>query len=63
MPFKSLSQLRRFGAMVKRGEISKGKFKQWRDETPNISVLPERLKKKKRKTAKQHYTNFLKKSK
>lgn len=53
MPFKSKSQVRRFGAMVKRGEVSKKKFQQWLDETPNIKSLPERIKKKKKKTTKQ----------
>ena len=42
MPFKSASQLRKFGAMTGRGEIFKTKFKQWGDETPSVSGLPER---------------------
>lgn len=42
MPLKSKAQLRKFGALVKKGEISPAKFKQWRDETPNIKELPER---------------------
>lgn len=48
VPFRSKAQLRRFAAMVKRGEISKKKFKQWLKETPNIKKLPERVKKRKK---------------
>lgn len=44
-PFKSRSQLRKFGAMSKRGEISKATFEKWKRHTPNIKKLPERKKK------------------
>ncbi len=50
MPFMSKAQIRLFGAKTASGEISQDKFKQWRDETPNISRLPER----KRKTVKDY---------
>ena len=46
MPFKSKAQLKKFGAMVKRGEISKQKFNEWLKATPNVKKLPERVKKK-----------------
>jgi len=46
MPFRSKSQVRRFGAMVKRGEISKEKFREWLSETPSVKALPERVKSK-----------------
>lgn len=46
-PFKSKSQLRKFGAMVGRGEISKTTYKKWKKHTPNLKKLPERVKKKK----------------
>ena len=46
MPFKSKAQLRKFGAMVKRGEISKRKFNEWLKATPSVKKLPERVKKK-----------------
>lgn len=49
MPFKSKAQVRKFGAMLKRGEISKATFNKWVKHTPNIKKLPERIKKKKRK--------------
>lgn len=49
MPFRSKAQIRKFGAMVRRGEISKEKFREWLEETPNIKKLPERVRKKKRK--------------
>ena len=47
MPFKSKAQVKKFGAMVGRGEISKATFKKWKKHTPNIKKLPERVKKKK----------------
>ena len=46
MPFKSLSQVRKFASMLKRGEISKATFEKWKRHTPNIKKLPERKKKK-----------------
>ena len=49
MPFRSKAQVRKFGAMVKRGEISKKKFEEWLHETQNIKKLPERVEKKKTK--------------
>ena len=49
MPLKSKSQLRKFGAMAGRGEISQAEFKEWRDKTKNIKALPEKVKKKKKK--------------
>ncbi len=45
-PFRSKSQVRKFGAMVKRGDISQATFNKWRKHTPNIKKLPERKKKK-----------------
>ena len=49
MPFKSKAQMRKFGAMLSRGEISKKKFDEWAHATKNIKKLPERVKKKKSK--------------
>lgn len=49
MPFKSKAQQRKFFAMESRGEIPKGTAKKWADETKNISTLPERKTKKKKK--------------
>lgn len=48
MPFKSKAQVRKFGAMMRRGEISKKKFKEWAHATKSIKRLPERVKKKKK---------------
>jgi len=45
MPFKSKAQLRKFAAMERRGEIPKGTFKRWLEETPNVKKLPERASK------------------
>jgi len=45
MPFKSKSQMRAFFAKEKRGELPKGTAERWAEETPNISALPERVKK------------------
>ena len=47
MPFRSKAQVRKFGAMVKRGEISQAEFDKWLKHTPNIKGLPERVGKKK----------------
>ena len=40
MPFKSEAQRRKFGAMVKKGEITKKTFDEWNAETPKN--IPER---------------------
>ena len=48
IPFKSRSQLRKFGAMQKSGEISKATFNKWKKHTPSIKKLPERAEKKKK---------------
>ena len=47
MPFRSVSQIKKFGAMVKSGEISKATFNKWKKHTPNIKKLPKKVKKKK----------------
>jgi hypothetical protein len=48
MPYKSLKQMRAaFGGYL--GKEMKDKAKQWADETPNISSLPEYAAKKKGK--------------
>ena len=49
MPLESKAQLRKFGAMAGRGEITQKTFKHWRDATPNIKKLPERARKRKNK--------------
>jgi hypothetical protein len=49
MPFKSKSQLRKFAILVKQGKMSKKVFKEWLKETPNIKVLPNKVKRIKRK--------------
>ena len=48
MPLKSKVQARKFGAMLKSGEISKATFDKWMKHTSNIKKLPERVKKKKK---------------
>lgn len=47
MPFRSKAQVRKFGAMVGRGEISKATFNKWKKHTPSMKKLPERKRKKK----------------
>ena len=42
MPFKSKAQQRLFFAKENRGELPKGKAKEWADETPDIKSLPEK---------------------
>jgi len=58
-PFKSESQRRKFYAMAERGEISKGKVKEYEEETKGD--LPERVEKKeKHKKAKMKADKFQK---
>ncbi len=47
MPFKSKAQMRKFGAMLRSGEISEDEYEEWRRATPNVSRLPERVGRKK----------------
>ena len=47
MPFKSEAQRKKFHAMEKRGEMSKGTAKRWEKETPK-GKLPEKVKPKKK---------------
>jgi hypothetical protein len=59
MPFKSEAQRRKFYAMQERGEISKGKVKEYEEETKGN--LPERVEKKeKHKKAKMKAEKFQK---
>lgn len=46
MPYKSLKQMRKFFVMEKRGELPKGKAKEWAHETPDIRALPLKAKKR-----------------
>ncbi len=43
MPFKSKSQLRKFGELVKQGKMKPKVFKEWLSATPSVKNLPERL--------------------
>jgi len=43
MPFRSKAQMRKFAAMERRGELSRGTFRRWLEETPNVKKLPERV--------------------
>lgn len=56
MPFKSQAQVRKFGALMRRGKISKAKFDEWAHAT-DMSHLPERKDKTKyvRKALKKRY--------
>jgi len=49
MPFRSRSQVKKFGAMVKRKEISRRTFREWLDKTPSVKSLPEKVKKQSRR--------------
>jgi hypothetical protein len=44
MPFKSKAQMKKFFAMENRGELPKGKARQWAHETKSIKSLPEHKK-------------------
>lgn len=46
MPFRSKAQMRKFGAMVARGEMADETFRRWLAETPRKKALPERVQEK-----------------
>lgn len=46
MPFKSKSQVKKFGALERAGKIPKGTTKRWAKHTPNIKSLPARARPK-----------------
>ena len=46
MPFKSKSQMRKFYVLEREGKISKSTLNEFKEATPNIKKLPERLVKK-----------------
>ena len=52
-PFKSQSQMKKFFAMEKRGEMKKGTAERWAKHTPNIKSLPKKVKKKKKRSFKK----------
>lgn len=41
-PFKSKAQMRKFGSLVKKGQMAESVFKRWLSETKNVKSLPER---------------------
>lgn len=43
MPFRSKAQVRKFGAMMSRGQISRETFHRWVRHTPDMSNLVERV--------------------
>jgi len=45
-PFKSRKQMKWMFSAENRGEVKKGTAKRWAHETPDISELPEKKKKK-----------------
>lgn len=51
MPFKSKAQRRKFAELLVKGEISPETYEEWNRETGG-KELPERVKKKKKKTRK-----------
>ena len=52
MPFKSQAQRRKFAQLLVEGKISPETFEEWNRETGG-KVLPERVKKKAKRTAKK----------
>jgi len=55
MPFRSQRQRRFMFAAEARGDIEKGTAKRWAEHTPNIKSLPEKAKKKPKKTTKKKH--------
>lgn len=43
MPFRSQAQLRKFRAMVRRGEMDEATLERWLSETTDVGGLPERV--------------------
>jgi hypothetical protein len=52
MPFKSKAQRRKFAELLVKGEISPETYEEWNRETGG-KILPERVKKKKKRTARK----------
>lgn len=53
MPLKSRKQVAKMFVLEREGQLPPGKAEQMARETPNISALPERLTKPKRKPRKR----------
>lgn len=49
MPFRSKAQIRLFAVLVAKGKMKPQTFKKWLDETPDLSRLPERVRRKRGK--------------
>ena len=49
MPFKSKSQVRKCGALMKEGKISESTFDEFASSTKSIKKLPEKVKKGKKR--------------
>ena len=49
MPFKSKAQMRKFAAMVRRGEMSEKTYKEWAAKTRSVERLPERVGRKQKR--------------
>lgn len=47
MPFKSKSQMRRFGHLLKEGKMTQEEYDKWAEGTPSMDKLPERTTTKK----------------
>ncbi len=52
MPFKSKAQRRKFAELLVKGEISPETYEEWNRESGG-KLLPERVKKKKKKSARK----------
>ncbi len=52
MPFKSKAQMIKFAYLEKEGKLPKGTTRAWLAETPSISKLPKKVKKKKKRKQK-----------
>lgn len=47
MPYKSIEQMHKFFALEKEGKLPMGTAMKWMHETPNITRLPKKKKRKK----------------
>ena len=61
MPFKSKAQRRKFAELLVKGEISPETYEEWNRETGG-KILPERVKKKAKKSARKKTVRKAKKT-
>jgi len=62
MPWRSKAQVRKFYAMQSKGEMSPETVEKWKEHTPDVKSLPERLHKKAEDTMRGFWSGFQKRA-